>query len=87
MRDFDWTRDLHEREHRVGFDATSKSTAYDEHGQPTRPWPLRIEMDRAVRDRVEATKSTYEVVLSRRTPAIELELAFMARTSRGLRKK
>ena len=56
---FDWTRDLHEREHRVGFDATSKSTAYERNGQPTRPWPPRIEMDRAVRDRVEATKSTY----------------------------
>ena len=56
---FDWTRDLHERDHRVGFDATSKSTSYERNGQPTRPWPPRIEMDQGVRDRVEAAKATY----------------------------
>jgi 4-hydroxy-3-polyprenylbenzoate decarboxylase len=56
---FDWTRDLHERDHRIGFDGTSKSTSHERHGQPCRAWPPRIEMDQAIRDQVESNKAAF----------------------------
>jgi 4-hydroxy-3-polyprenylbenzoate decarboxylase len=61
VANFDASRDILRFDHpvapRIGFDATTKSPADARHGEPVRPWPPIIAMDRATIARVDARRA------------------------------
>ena len=52
-------RDLIEREHKIGFDATRKVPGDERRGQPVRPYPPYIEMSPEIKKRVSERWSDY----------------------------
>jgi 4-hydroxy-3-polyprenylbenzoate decarboxylase len=52
-------RDLHRRDEKIGFDATTKLPGDERHGQPVRDWPPRVEMSKEIIDRVRERWEDY----------------------------
>ncbi len=55
----DPSRDSHQREHRIGFDATAKMHGDERHGQPVRDYPSILKMSDDVKRRVDARLSEF----------------------------